>query len=430
MSWQFNPYIVPLLGSALIILVLLWVTSRRAASASERVFLALVLAEFFWLITYAVELATADQPGILTWVKIEYVAIAIVPVLWLLFVLAYTNHRWALTPRMLVAWFAIPVLVIVAAWSNDLHMLFWAEPNVTTVDGLTLFEPVYGPLFWLHIGFSYLVTLAAAGLLLYTIARTPGVYRRQLMLLFACWALIFAANVLTVFDLGPAGLDLTPFGSALASVIVAWTLFRYRLFDLVPAAYDEVVRSMADGVLVFDGQERLLDFNPAAAHLFTALAPQTIGQPIARVFPDLPDVVRQYRELMQARGEVLLQDGDGDPGGMIDPEQVRHFDFQISPLWDFFGRPKGRVVVLRDITDLRLTELALERYREHLEDLVDQRTSELQATNEQLRAEVAERQRAEQELAAYQEQLETLVEERTLELELRNQELNAFTHTV
>ena len=42
------------------------------------------------------------------------------------------------------------------------------------------------------------------------------------------------------------------------------TLFRYRLFDLLPIARDVLIERMSDGAIVLDSAGRILDINPAA----------------------------------------------------------------------------------------------------------------------------------------------------------------------
>ncbi|UCE19515.1 MAG: PAS domain S-box protein [Gemmatimonadota bacterium] len=53
-------------------------------------------------------------------------------------------------------------------------------------------------------------------------------------------------------------------------------------------------------------------------------------------------------------------------------------------------------------------EEELEKYREHLEELIDEKTAELKDTNEKLRQEIVERQKAEEELRVSQEELRNL----------------------
>jgi len=69
------------------------------------------------------------------------------------------------------------------------------------------------------------------------------------------------------------------------------------------------------------------------------------------------------------------------------------------------------------------TEDELAQYRAHLEELVEERTAELKAANEQLEHEIADRRRAEEALKEEQASLARRVAERTAELSIANAEL-------
>lgn len=62
----------------------------------------------------------------------------------------------------------------------------------------------------------------------------------------------------------------------------------------------------------------------------------------------------------------------------------RFYEDVYSPVRSEDGRISGLAVYLTDITEQRRAELELERYRDHLEELVEQRTRELEAAHAQL----------------------------------------------
>jgi PAS domain S-box-containing protein len=62
------------------------------------------------------------------------------------------------------------------------------------------------------------------------------------------------------------------------------------------------------------------------------------------------------------------------------------------------GRPVGNIVILRNISAQKRAENELKKYRDHLEEMVEERTAELAKTNTQLKQEVEERKRAEKTL--------------------------------
>ena len=74
------------------------------------------------------------------------------------------------------------------------------------------------------------------------------------------------------------------------------------------------------------------------------------------------------------------------------------------------GQPKGLIIVARDISSRKCAEDALRRAHVELEERVQARTNELALATEQARAEVIEREHAEQALRTSEEQLRTLLE--------------------
>ena len=77
-------------------------------------------------------------------------------------------------------------------------------------------------------------------------------------------------------------------------------------------------------------------------------------------------------------------------------------------------------------TQLQAQNNMLAMYREDLEEQVADRTAALHESNRRLQAEVAERERAEQQARRLNEELETRVAERTAQLSAANRELQAF----
>ena len=82
----------------------------------------------------------------------------------------------------------------------------------------------------------------------------------------------------------------------------------------------------------------------------------------------------------------------------------------VTFLRDADGRPVGILGSSRDITERRRAGEALQKAHDELESRVEQRTAELAKANEQLRQEIAERRRMEEELRSSEERLKILFE--------------------
>ncbi len=87
------------------------------------------------------------------------------------------------------------------------------------------------------------------------------------------------------------------------------------------------------------------------------------------------------------------------------------------------GKIVGAVITFRDITQRKLAQEELNKYRDHLEDMIKESTSELAMANELLICEIDERKRTEIELQRAHDELDLRVRERTVALEKANDEL-------
>ncbi len=96
---------------------------------------------------------------------------------------------------------------------------------------------------------------------------------------------------------------------------------------------------------------------------------------------------------------------------VIHPDgQIRWISAMGRGLYDDQGRPLRMTGICLDTTGRKQSEEELVRYRSHLEELVKERTAEVEARNTQLEQQIFERKKAEEALAASEEKYRTVVE--------------------
>ncbi|MFP4437753.1 MAG: histidine kinase N-terminal 7TM domain-containing protein [Chloroflexaceae bacterium] len=336
-------YIVLLIIGATVSAILAIFAWRYRAAPGAVPFICLMLAVVIWSLTDALVLLSSDIPAKQFWSRLTYIGITLVPAALLAFVLQYTGRARWLTRRTVRLLAIEPLLVEVLLWTNDLHHLFWTDVHLVPGEVFTLWNVTHGPAFWLHALYAYILLLLSTILLIRALLRSPQLYRGQvstlLLGIFAPWI----SNIISLAGLSPLPyIDLTPLALTLSGVALAWGLFRFRLLDIVPVARDAVLESMSDGVFVVDAQERVVDVNPAGCQILRRPAHTIIGQPATYLLAHRPDLIQRYMDVTTTRDLLSLDMEDG-----------RHnFDLRISPLHDRAGRLTGRLIVLRDITEL------------------------------------------------------------------------------
>jgi PAS domain S-box-containing protein len=194
-------------------------------------------------------------------------------------------------------------------------------------------------------------------------------------------------------------------GQAVQQVAERTTALRDALArsEATEARSRAVIDHALDAIITVDARGLIQTFNPAAERTFGYRADEVIGHGIAMLMPagdrDRHD---DYMSHYLAGGPPRIIGIGREVMGMRKdsstfPMELGVSDMQIGGTRYFCG-------IVRDVTQRRATERALQRERETLETRVRERTDVLSRTNAALEQEVAERRRIEAELVAAREQ--------------------------
>ena len=185
--------------------------------------------------------------------------------------------------------------------------------------------------------------------------------------------------ILSVFALADIRItpqrDIAPFSFALGNLVVAWGLFRYGLFDLVPIARERIVENMKDPVVVLDAVNRVVDINQTALIALGQLGNHVIGHTARDVFAKWPVVASELDYLDIEQKEIAVRDND----------DTFFYDLNISAIYNR-NQLIGRILVARDITRHKTLEAGYRVLSEELDQRVKERTEELRHTAELYRA--------------------------------------------
>mgnify|MGYP005848789331 CR=1 FL=1 len=363
---QFAPYLIPLFVAAVTSLALAVYVWRRRTMPGALAFVGLALAVALWSLGYVLEIISLDLSQKIFWAKLEYLGIVSVPLAWLTFALAYTGREHWLTRRNLALLALAPLITLLLIWTNERHGLMWAEVGLASSGPFPTLAVNYGPWFWFHLAYSYVLLLWGSLLLLRMVLNFPDLYRWQaVVLVFGCLA-PWLGNLIYIFELSPVpNLDLTPLAFSLTGLALGWGLFRWRFFDVVPIARRTVVDNMREGVIVLDAQNRLVDLNPAARRIIGADAGKAIGQSSTQALASWAELLEQDRAVTEGHTQ-LVREING---------KAHNFELRLSPVYDQRQRLSGRLIVLRDITAQKQAEQALrqseERFRQVISSISD-----------------------------------------------------------
>jgi len=350
MPLQFSPLFLIAVALAIVALAAsLYVWHVRATYGSIPLLL-LTLVAAQWSLCFGLEVASTDPAAKLFWAKAQWFGLTLAPVLWLA-TAARGTSEWPLLlgRRRWLLWLLVPALMMLLVVTNDLHHLVWSRTLLAQSDSTLPLRLERGPFFWLNIFFAIGLCLLVTLLAVADVIRLPMFRRRYAAAVLAGTSLPWLGNMLYL-----AGIDLAaPLAYWLGGLALSWGLYQIRLLNLVPSARHAIVESMPDGVMVLDDKDFLIDCNPAALQLLGAQLNTVLGRPVAEVLQTRRDLLDRFSTLPHAQDEIILND--------------RVCELRIAPMSDRLGRPTGRLIMVRDVTD-----------RLRAADELDQRTAELQ----------------------------------------------------
>ena len=157
---------------------------------------------------------------------------------------------------------------------------------------------------------------------------------------------------------------------------------------------EKAIENIQLGVTVTDLEGKILYTNPTEARMHGYQVAEIVGQDVALLAPAELRRPVTLEEIKQWKGLIRESVNISKAG-------------RIFPVWlmseivkDPRGEPTAIVTSCEDITDRKQAEEELKRHRDHLEELVKDRTAELTNANQHLQQEIAERNRVEAELRA------------------------------
>lgn len=307
------------------------------------------------------EIFALSQTGAshLFWERVQWAPIAVAPIFFFFFIVRFTGYEWVLTRRAVPLYFVIPICSVLLIWTNPAHGIMWTDPVQTHTGGIVTLSQDFGIGFWVYFVYAYSLLIIGFVLLLRLVTVSEYLYLDQTVLIVLGILAPLAGNALSVFGITPLrGMDLTPYGFTITGIAFGNALFRYRLFDLLPATRQlgrqAALVDLKDGVVIVDTDRTVLYLNPAASDILDCDADEILGEHVGQLIDtDELDISTSNR-----LAELILNS--------------RTYEVETAPIRDRRGEQVGNTILLYDVTERirREEELRVQRDRfRQLEDI-------------------------------------------------------------
>ncbi|MBL0347066.1 diguanylate cyclase [Candidatus Villigracilis affinis] len=263
----------------------------------------------------------------------------------LLFALCFAGYEHIAEKKWMKAIAVLHVLShALLASTNQWHGLIWKD-FIPQANNVVLF--VHGPAFALTVITGYSHALICMTLFVIASFRGSNIIKRQARLLITAFLIHIFLNVAYNIDLFDVpGVDWTSSTSAFTNVFVLWALSGQKLLDINPIARNKLINNLSDGLIALDLKNRIIDINRSAAGILGSAENALLGKNLEDVFP------RLTLELMEAPEKEIKFE--------LNIDDQRYYDALLSPIHDEWPKGQiGRMIILRDITERKQTELRL-----------------------------------------------------------------------
>lgn len=308
-------------------------------------FAALTGTAALWILGSGFETAATEISTKIDWFMFKKTASIPLAVAELWFVLEYAGLRQWATHRHLALLLSPLILQIVLAVSNNHHHLLWKR---FWLDGTI--RAALGPLGTIFTGYSLVLFLLSMLVIMALFIRW-SLHRWPIGLLLMGQLVIRVVYLLeNTTQIVVASINLSILSADFAALFVAFAIFRFHFFSLLPIGREMIIERMTDGILVLDARNRVADLNPAAEKMLGYRRSALIGQPLTEALAGFPALL-QYITQPTALETIEIQVGNEDPPAW--------YQVSLTPITGTTDFLYGQLLILHDISKLKHTQQRL-----------------------------------------------------------------------
>ncbi len=296
-----------------------------------------------WSFGAAMQNDTLYTHSVFFWYRVQLTGGMFLTLAWLFFIMQFTRALTR-TSRSKLALFSIPyALVTLAIWIEGYYPYFW-KANFTVTDfPSTAYITNYGPAQWAIAFIEGVYAVAALSLLISSFLKsrksntaTPS------LLLILCSLPISALQPLRILGTPTSSMvTISIYIYLFSSTLFLFTIFHYHLLNIVPIAFETLIKGMADAMLIFDQNGAALHLNPAAEKLMQINLRYAAGRPMQKALLHSPELLQTCLEDIYDHARQIILENRGEK---------LYFEATQFPFYNPSAVPAGKIVLLRNVT--------------------------------------------------------------------------------
>jgi len=296
----------------------------------------IILGSSIWSYGYALELYYTDLNTKLFWSQIQVIGM-ILTNLWPLFTFHYTgNSKWS-GKQGAVIFSIAPIFFLGLLLTNNYHGLILRNVSLNHIDSHLPLIKTYGEGFTFFILYTYIIIIGSCIYTIFSLKKQTLNNTRYLSFIIGIISLPVLSSFYYHFFSKNMYIDYTSiiFGF-LCIGIVLFTPSDFRIGNILPLEYANILGKMEDIVILTNENRRITHVNPSARVAINKELSISEGT-----------IVGRYLDYLIEKVEVI--------GKSDNPTEVvaggRNYDLSIFTVPDWRGKPSTTCYILREVTD-------------------------------------------------------------------------------
>ncbi|TGK88129.1 PAS domain-containing sensor histidine kinase [Leptospira bourretii] len=346
--WQFHPYSLLLFLAFGFNLVLGLFVLKSFRLDLVKYLLILVFGSMMWTGFYGIDFVFISPALHRSFIAFLYIGVALANLGMVLVSLEFTQNRHLLTKKFWVMLTIQPLVTLAVCVLDPIFKTLTLDTYLVNINGrIQWIQETNVGGFIVSYFFSFFWSAFVAYLLIKGIFVSKSTERRRYLLILVSYLFIWVTAILHKLGFRPLpGLNITAVMSTMQVILIFFAIGYYRMFDLVPLVRGEIVDELDEAVVILDFNNRIVDWNMSAEHLFRISSKNSTLLSYKYFFASAPGIISKLDHLSDKK--TLTK--------WIWEKDEKYWEVTAKQIRDANRKKIGMVLVFRDITEQRNLE--------------------------------------------------------------------------
>jgi two-component system LytT family sensor kinase len=272
------------------------------------------------------------------WSWFQYLAIPAQPYLWFMMLIDYVGiwKKYQQLIRIILLYH--PIAYILIFFTNPFHHKYISRAHFISNGYFTVLVTEKEFLFWVMVISGTFLCIMQLIICIYAFLRTSRQHRHGFVTMAVALVPPWFAVYFTFSNSNTLKLDYLPVASVITAFLYVIGIFYYRMFQIIPIAYEKVFRKTKEGILLIDLTDRIIEANDT----ITALYPELLNPSGKQTLTEFLDTHPEFNGF-KPESDVFLYE-------LAENETLSYYSVQTINIDSENGQRMGKIFSISDVT--------------------------------------------------------------------------------